>query len=64
MVEYKYSVVSGFGCAEIIWGEMKREWVVGSKLVCEDNSSVLVRWRNGMPSSITAYLSVLVQSTK
>jgi hypothetical protein len=30
MVEYKYSVVSGFGCAEIIWGEKIRERVVGS----------------------------------
>ncbi len=25
MVEYKDSVVNGFGCAEIIWGEMKKK---------------------------------------
>ncbi len=43
---------------------MKREGVVGSYLVGEDDSSVLVRWRNVTPSSITAYLIVLVHSTK
>jgi hypothetical protein len=30
VVEYKYSVVSGFGCAEIVWGEMNKEGLVGS----------------------------------
>ncbi len=29
-MEYKYSVVSGFGCAEIVWGEMNKEGLVGS----------------------------------
>jgi hypothetical protein len=53
MVEYKYSVVSGFGCADTK-GEMKREGVVGSFLVCDRNSSILVRWRKITPSRITA----------
>jgi hypothetical protein len=53
MVMYKYSVVSSFSCAEIIMREMKREGVVGSLLVCDDDSSVLVRWRKVTPSSIT-----------
>jgi hypothetical protein len=33
---------------------MKKEGVVGSFLVCGENSSVLVRWRKITPGSITA----------
>jgi hypothetical protein len=43
---------------------MKREGVVGSLLVCDDDSSILVCWRKVLPSNIAAYLRVLVQSTK
>ena len=39
---------------------MKRDGVVGSQLVGEDDSSILVCWRNVQPSNLTAYLSVLV----
>jgi hypothetical protein len=54
MVEYKYSVVCGLGCADIISGHIKRAGGVGSYLVCDKNSSVLVRWRKITPSRITA----------
>jgi hypothetical protein len=37
---------------------------VESELIGEDDSIVLVRWRNIRPSSITAYSSVLVHSMK
>jgi hypothetical protein len=43
---------------------MNREGVMGSLLVCDGDSSVLVRWRKVTPSIITAYLRVLVQSNK
>jgi hypothetical protein len=39
---------------------MKRDGVVGSQLVGEDDSSILVCWRNVQPSSLTAYSSILV----
>ena len=40
---------------------MKRDGVVGSLLVGEDDSSVLVRWRNVKPCSLTVYWSILVR---
>jgi hypothetical protein len=51
-------------CRDNIYGVLEREGVVGREFVGEDDSIVLVRWRNVRPSCITAYLSVLVHSTK